>query len=108
MPSKGVDYYSYIAIPGATIKFSGPKVGSTTSSSNNFTKSHLEIESSNLPWYTYTGTFDWQIIVNGSVVYSRSQDISSLTGNLEDGGDFQNMMATPAVDTSSYSITYGF
>ncbi len=108
MPSKGVDYYSYIALPGTSIKFTGPKVGSTTTSANNFAKNHLEIDSSNLPITTFTGPFEWDINVNNTVVYSRKQDISSLTGNLEDGGPFQNMMNTPTVVTSNFVITYGF
>ncbi len=66
MPSKGVDYYSYIALPSTSIVFSGPKVGSTTTSTDNFAKRHLEIESGNLPWYTFVGTFEWDVSRDGT------------------------------------------
>ncbi len=108
MPSKGVDYYSYIALPSTSVRFSGPKVGSTTAAANNFTKSHLEIESGNLPVWTFTGTFQWDVVRDGSkAICTRKQEISSITGNLDDG-DFTNMMNTAADVGSDYVVTYGF
>ncbi|KLO11836.1 PLC-like phosphodiesterase, partial [Schizopora paradoxa] len=107
MPSKGVDYYSYIALPNTSIAFAGPDVGSTLTSADNFMKSHLEIDSGNLPWFTFTGTFDWDIDRNGMSIIERQQEINSLTGNLE-SGDFSFMMNTPAVLGPDYTVTYGF
>src|SRR5688572_12168856 len=106
MPSKGVDYFSFIAIDNTVVKFSGPKVGGTNTASDNFIKQHLEIESSNLPWYTFIGTFQWDVIRNGQAIYSREQDINSLTGNLDDG-NLSPLMNTPAIVTPDYIITYG-
>lgn len=107
MVSKGVDYYAFIATTGTTsVVFAGPKVGSTRLPSQNFTKSHLEIESSNLPITTFTGTFVWTIVRNGVNLYSRQEQISSLTGNLE-GGNMPEIMNTPAVIGPDYTISYG-
>ena len=107
MPSKGVDYYSYIALPGTSITFSGPKVGSTHNSTNIFMKSHLEIDSANLPSGTFVGTFEWDVDVNGTTILSREQGINWLTGDL-DTGNFTMMMDTPEVVGPNYTITYGF
>lgn len=107
MPSKGVDYYSFIAIGETCVVFTGPKVGSTTGVVNNFSQNHLEIESSNLPGLEYTGAFGWNVFRNGLSLYSRSQDINSLTGNLGDG-HLTPLMNTPAVIGADFTISYGF
>ncbi|KAF7983449.1 hypothetical protein HWV62_21720 [Athelia sp. TMB] len=101
-----VDYYSFIATDSSSVAFSGPKVGSTRTSANNFTKSHLEIDSSNVPWYTFTGTFAWKVLRNNQSLFERSQEISSLTGNLGDG-NLTHLMNTPAVIGPDYTISYG-
>lgn len=106
MPSKGVDYYSFIATDSTSVAFSGPEVGSTRTAANNFTKSHLEIDSGNLSWYTFVGTFAWKVLRKGQILCSRSQDINSLTGNLDDG-DLTYLMNTPTVFGSDYTISYG-
>lgn len=106
MPSKGVDYYSFIVTNGTSVAFSGPKVGSTTTSANNFKKNHLEIESSNLPWNTFTGTFAWNVLRNGASLFNRAQEISSLTGNLGNG-NLTPLMSTPAIIGPDYTISYG-
>ena len=77
MPSKGVDYYSYISVPNATVAFSGPKVGSTTTAANNFQKNHLEIDSANIPGiFNYTGRYEWNVTVNGSTIADQYNDIT--------------------------------
>lgn len=106
MPSKGVDYYSFIATDSTSIVFAGPKVGSTTTSANNFQKNHLEIDSHNLPWNTFIGTFAWKILLDGGSLFLREQQIDSLTGNL-DKGDLTPLMSTPAVIGPNYTISYG-
>ncbi|KLO07782.1 hypothetical protein SCHPADRAFT_634261 [Schizopora paradoxa] len=106
MPSKGIDFYSYIALPSTEIRFTGPNVTRTSNASNNFTNGHLEIEADN-PSRSFTGTFQWDVIRNGSTICTRKQHINSLTGNL-DGGDFTNIMTTPAVVGPGYTITYGY
>lgn len=106
MVSKGVDYYSFIATDGTSIAFSGPKVGSTTTASNNFAKNHLEIDSRNLPLATFTGTFEWNVLRDGTRLYSRQQEIGSLTGHLGDG-TLSPLMNTPAVVGTDYTISYG-
>ena len=106
MPSKGVDYFSFIAIDNTTIRFSGPKVGGTNTKNDNFAKNHLEIDASNTGPFTWTGTFQWDVIRNGQTLYSRQQKISWLTGNLGDG-NLSPLMNTPAVIGPDYIITYG-
>ncbi|KAF7984805.1 hypothetical protein HWV62_11816 [Athelia sp. TMB] len=106
MPSKGVDYYSFIATDSTSVAFSGPRVGSTRTSANNFTKSHLEIESSNCGWRTFTGNFAWNVLRNGQSLFDRSQEISSLTGNL-DKGNLTHIMNTPTFIGRDYMVSYG-
>lgn len=106
MPSKGVNYYSFIATDSTSVAFSGPKVGGTTTASNNFQQGSLQINSSNLSLPDFVGTFAWNVIRNGSTLYGRSQQINSFTGNLGDG-NLTPMMNTPAVIGPDYTITYG-
>ena len=108
MPSKGVDYYSYISIPNTTIQFSGPKVGSTTSASNNFQKNHLEIDYKHISGvFNHTGKLEWKVISNGSVIADQYNDINTLSGNLE-GGTMTKILSTPMIVGPNSIVTYGF
>ncbi|MBO9558954.1 MAG: hypothetical protein J7515_10240 [Caulobacter sp.] len=114
MVSKGVDYYGYIDGNGlssnVSITFSGPKVGSTLTAANNFTRNNLQIDSSNIPgWFNYSGPFTWTATMGGAVLSSQTNVISSLTGNLQ-SGTMMVMMETPSIiapDTNT-AISYGF
>jgi hypothetical protein len=106
MPSKGVDFFSFIAIDSTVINFAGPQVGRLNTANDNFTKNHLEIEWKNLPWWQWVGKFKWDILRNGEIIYSREQKINTLTGNLRKG-NLSPLIDTPAVIGPDYVITYG-
>ena len=90
MPSKGITVYSYVSVPGFEVEFSVPKSSVRNTSADNFTSKDLEIESSNLEGgkmsSNYVGEFDCKVYdPSGTVVGSKSDNISSLTGKLENG-----------------------
>ena len=90
MPSKGITVYSYVSVPGYEVEFTVPKSSVRNTSANNFTSKDLEIESSNLEGgklsSNYVGEFDWKVYdPSGTVVGSKSDNISSLSGKLEGG-----------------------
>jgi hypothetical protein len=107
MVSKGVDFYSYTPIDGVTIKFWGSgDVGRTNSKDDNFTKHHLELDSSNIGWTLYA-LFKWDVIVNGQSICSRQQWVNVYTGNLNEG-DLSPLMNTDAdFSNADYIITFG-
>ena len=90
MPSKGIQVYSYVSVPGYEVEFAVPKSTVRNTEADNFTSKHLEIESSNLEGgklsSNYTGEFDWQVYdPDGNVAGSKSNNINTLTGKLESG-----------------------
>ena len=97
LSSKGVDFYSYTAIDGVTIKFWGSgDVGRTNSKDDNFTKHHLELDSGNIGLTAYA-LFQWDVIVNGQSICSRHQWVNVYTGNLNEG-DLSPLMQTDTSD----------
>lgn len=112
--SKGVNYYSYVnnaGLPGpVSISFTGPKVGSTTSSANNFQANNLQIDSSNIPGpFNYTGPFTWSALLGSVTLASQTNNISSWSGNL-DGGTMLDQMNSPPIFSRENNtlVCYGF
>ncbi len=114
MVSKGVDYYGFIdndGLPGTTtVEFTGPQVGSTLTSSQNFRKNNLQIESSKLPWYEFDGDFTWTAaMMPGGLIAAKKNRISTVTGNLQYGSQMTNMLSMPPIRSQQGAlIDYGF
>ena len=90
MPSKGINVYSYVSVPGYEIELTVPKRSVRNTAADNFTSKDLEIESSNLEGgklsSNYVGQFNWKVYdPSGNIVGDKSNSISSLTGKLEGG-----------------------
>lgn len=110
MVSKGVDYYTYVEVssPDFAISVTGPKVGGPCGQTNNFQQQNLQIDSKNIPGlFNYTGTLAWTASNSGNALVSGSEQISSLTGDLE-GGSMGVMLSTPSTAGGGYALSYGF
>lgn len=107
MPSKGILCSSYIAVPGVSIEFSVPKNSITKTDLQKYSCDHLEVESSNLPRFKFTGRFQFTVRRDGRELQARWVDINSLTGKLDDG-TMKNMDQTPSIFVEDLVICYGF
>lgn len=86
MPSKGVQIYSYNALPGAEIELSVPGQSIKITDVRNFRKDRLEIDSKNVKGrFNYTGTFQFRVSYNGREISKEFVNVNTLTGNLEAG-----------------------
>ncbi|KAI9861622.1 MAG: hypothetical protein M1813_005232 [Trichoglossum hirsutum] len=107
MPSKGVDCYSYIGVPGYTIDFVVPKGGFTASSGNNFWSRGLEIDAKALKLFESTGRFQWSVKKDGQAIEGRYAEISPYDGNMH-SGNLAKIMDEKSVIRGDSIITYGF
>jgi|SRR5690242_766165 len=85
MPSKGILCYSYIAVDGVEIEFSVPKNSVTKRDQRQFACDHLEVESSNLGHFKFTGRFEFVVRRDGRELAKQWVDVNSMTGGLSDG-----------------------
>src|SRR6266536_4077881 len=108
MPSKGVQVYGYIAVPGCAIEFSVPKSTILRNALNTWSNDHLEIDYKNLgKLFNYTGRFTFRATQDGAQLTSQWVDVNTLTGNLENG-TMKTMSNTPSIIVNDVIITYGF
>ncbi|KAF2706475.1 PLC-like phosphodiesterase [Pleomassaria siparia CBS 279.74] len=107
MPSKGIECYSYIAVPGVEIDFSVPKNSVTKRDLHQFGNDHLEVESNNLGRFKFTGRFEFKVRRDGRELDTQWVDVNALTGNLENG-TMNNLEQTPSVFAEDVIIAYGF
>jgi len=110
MPSKGVDVYSYISLPGYIVEFSAPQVIITNTSADNFTHNHLEVESHNIPGkWNFDGRFGFRVLRTdtGAVLANEYNVINTMSGNMT-AGNMMMISATKSIITNDVVITYGF
>jgi hypothetical protein len=108
MPSKGIQCYSYIAVPGAQITFSVP--GSTLSKTQlrQFSNDHLEVDKKHIKGpFNFTGTFSFSVSLNGRQITTQSVDINVLAGDLG-AGSMTAMEDQTSVVTNDVIVSYGF
>lgn len=112
MPSKGIDCYSYVSpylAESYEVQFSVPGDGFTNSTPDNFSKKHLEVESSRIPGkLNFVGQFKWLASRDGQEVASGFNNINTLTGNLAPGGTMLATQHFTPFITDDAIITYGF
>jgi hypothetical protein len=89
MPSKGIQCYTYIAIPGAVITF--------TVVDKKYIKG----------LFNTTGTFAFTVTYNGQNLTSQSVEINILAGDLG-GGSMKDMEDQISVVTPDVIVSYGF
>lgn len=85
MPSKGILCYSYIAVDGVEVEFTVPKISVTKREQRQFNCDHLEVESSNLGHFKFTGRFELVVRRDGRELVKQWVDVNSMTGGLSDG-----------------------
>ncbi|KAJ4350590.1 hypothetical protein N0V95_004641 [Ascochyta clinopodiicola] len=107
MPSKGVLCYSYIAVEGVEIEFTVPKNSVTKRDQQQFGCDHLEVESSNLGHFKFTGRFEFIVRRDGRELVKQWVDVNSMTGGLSDG-TMKTMDETPSIFTEDLIVAYGF
>ncbi|KZM28468.1 uncharacterized protein EKO05_0006012 [Ascochyta rabiei] len=107
MPSKGVLCYSYIAVEGVEIDFTVPKNSITKRDQQQFGCDHLEVESSNLGHFKFTGRFEFIVRRDDRELVKQWVDVNSMTGGLSDG-TMRTMDETPSIFTEDLIVAYGF
>lgn len=107
MPSKGVKCFAYIAVDSIEIEFTVPKQSAKRSNQHEFTTDHLEVDSSNLGHFKFTGRFEFIVRRDGRELTKQWVDVNSVTGKLEDG-TMVNMDQTPSIFAEDLIIVYGF
>lgn len=108
MPSKGIQCYSYIAIPGAQIVFSVPGTTITKTDLRQFANDHVEVDKVHIKGpFNFTGTFSFVVMFNGQQITTQNIDINTLTGDLE-GGSMKTMENQTSVVTNDIIVSYGF
>ncbi|KAF3050347.1 hypothetical protein E8E11_007168 [Didymella keratinophila] len=107
MPSKGILCYSYIAVEGVEIEFTVPKNSVTKRDQQQFGCDHLEVESSNLGHFKFTGRFEFIVRRDGRELVKQWVDVNSMTGGLSDG-TMKTMDETPAIFAEDLIVAYGF
>lgn len=107
MPSKGILCYSYIAVDGVEIEFTVPKNSITKRDQRQFGCDHLEVESSNLGRFKFTGRFEFIVRRDGRELAKQWVDVNSMTGGLSDG-TMKTMDETPAIFAEDLIVAYGF
>lgn len=107
MPSKGILCYSYIAVPGVEIEFSVPKNSVSKRDQQQFGCDHLEVESSNLGHFKFTGRFEFVIRRDGRELVKQWVNVNSMTGGLSEG-TMKTMDETPSIFTEDLIVSYGF
>jgi hypothetical protein len=108
MPSKGVQCYSYIAVPGCQVEFSVPGSNIIRNQLKTFFNDHLEVDKKEIKGtFNFTGTFDFKVTRNGNQITQQSVNINTLTGNLE-AGTLKSMDNQTSIVTNDLIIAYGF
>ena len=106
--TKGIQVYTYIAIPGCRVEFSVPKCVILHNQFQEWSNDHLEVEKRNIPgFFNSKGRFSFSVYENGMQLTHQWVDINTLTGELGDG-TMNDLKHTPSVLASNTVITYGF
>ena len=110
MPSKGIEVYCYLTLPGTTVLFSVRGTSITRTKDDNFTSEHLEVESNEIPGQLhFTGRFSFQVFLGEKELTNQWNDINSLTGNLEGGTMMSSKdQISVVVEDADAIISYGF
>ena len=108
MPSKGIQCYSYIAVPGCAVEFSVPGTTIVRKDLRVFFNDHLEVDKDHIEGpFNFTGSFDFKVMQNGSQITQKSVEINALTGN-EGKGSLNSMDNQTSIVTKDRILAYGF
>ncbi|KAF4631980.1 hypothetical protein G7Y89_g6158 [Cudoniella acicularis] len=108
MPSKGVQCYSYIAVPGCKIEFSVPGQTITKDQLSTFASDHLEVDKKEIHGLTnFKGTFSFKVLKDGNQITSQDVEINVLDGKVE-SGSLQAMENQRSVIANDVIVSFGF
>jgi len=108
MPSKGVQCYSYVAVPGCEIEFSVPGTNLVRNQLKVFSNDHLEVDKKHIDGpFNFSGTFSFKVTHNGNQITVQDVKINTVTGDNE-SGSMKTMGNQLSVVTNDVIVTYGF
>jgi hypothetical protein len=108
MPSKGVQCFSYIAVPDCAIEFSVPGNSIRKDGLRQFGNDHVEVDKKHIDGtFKFSGTFAFTVTHNGNQIAHQQIDINTMTGNIE-GGTLNHMVNTQSILVGDVIVTYGF
>ena len=108
MPSKGIDCYSFVAVPGSQVEFSVPGSAIVRNQVKAFAKDHLEVDKAHIKGpFNFSGTFSFKVSHNGGEITNQSVEINALTGSL--GASTMTAMENQiSIVTNDIIVCYGF
>lgn len=108
MPSKGVQCYSYVCVPGCQIEFSVPGTTLVRAEQKKYLSDHLEVDKANIKGaFNFSGTFSFRVTQNGNEIANEKISINVLTGNLE-GGTLKTMANQASIVKNDVIVSYGY
>lgn len=108
MPSKGVQCYSYIAVPVCQVEFSVPGTTIIRDQLRQFSNDHLEVDKDKIKGhFNFNGTFSFRVTQNGNQIANESIEINTLTSHLG-AGSMKSMENQLSVITNDIIVSYGF
>ncbi len=107
MPSKGVNAYTYIAVPGCSIELSVPGQTFTVNELNRFANTALEVEAFAIKnFFDKRGRFTFKVFQNGNQLTEQWIDVNAITGNAS-GGTMESIASTHTIFHGDLAISYG-
>jgi hypothetical protein len=108
MPSKGVQAFTYIAVPGCSIELSVPKQAITVNELNRFRNDSLEVEAFAIKsLFDKRGRFTFKVFQHGKQITEQWIDVNAITGNAS-GGTMESIANTPSIfHGDNLIISYG-
>lgn len=86
MPSKGVQTYTYIAVPGCSVELSVPGQTIVKHELHQFWNGDLEIESSKIDsFFNKTGRFVFKVLHEGRLITEQWVEVNAITGGIGEG-----------------------
>lgn len=111
--SKGVDYYAFLSSLGFDVDFQFPSdLGNSKTTSYTTTGQMFhgndQISESDIGVFDHYGLYKWTAKQNNAQIATGNASIAPSTGNISGDSSMKNMMNTPSVFSSGYSVAYGF
>ena len=107
MPSKGIQAYTYISVPGAEVEYSVPGTHLVRNQLNTWFNDHFEVDKKRIGGLHFTGNFQFTVKVNGNQIVNEHVGVNSLTGNLE-GGTMNAMAQQTSIINGDVIVCYSF
>ncbi|KAH8887174.1 PLC-like phosphodiesterase [Thozetella sp. PMI_491] len=108
MPSKGVQCYTYITVPGCSIELSVPNQTVVRNEVHTFWNEDLEVDSHNISsLFNKTGRFTFKVFRDGNQITEQWIDVNALTGNAS-GGTMETIANSPSILHDDIIVSYGF